>query len=203
MNATPTYRMRARADAVEATRDRLVKAAAAAFGDKPYDEVTLAAVASEAGVSHQTLLNHFGSKEGLYLAAVALVGGRIGKLRAAADPGDVDSIVGALMEQYERYGDGNARTAMLDERSRSVAAMLEMARGYHQDWLAEMFAEHLPPTGAARRDALAALHVATDVFTWKLLRRDLGLSRRATKGTMTRLVTALLRPAPAEARRSR
>ncbi len=200
MNATPTYRMRARADAVEATRDRLVTAAVNAFGDRPYDDVTIAEVAREAGVSHQTLLNHFGSKERLYLAAVEVGGGRIAELRAAAVPGEVDSIVGALMEQYERYGDGNARTAMLDERSPMVASMLEMARGYHQDWLAAMFAEHLPAQGTARREALAALHAATDVFTWKLLRRDLRLSRRATRQTMTRLVTALLRPPPPEKR---
>jgi AcrR family transcriptional regulator len=188
--------MRARADAVEATRRRLLHAGIEAFGARPYDDVTIAAVARDAGVSHQTLLNHFGSKEGLYMAAVEHVGTRIGELRAAAVPGDVPRIVGALMDQYEEFGDGNARAAALDERSAAVAAMLHGARGYHQQWLAEMFAAHLPARGAARREALAALHAATDVFTWKLLRRDLGLSRRATRDTMTRLVRALLAHAP-------
>jgi AcrR family transcriptional regulator len=195
--------MRARADAVEATRARLLQAGIEAFGDRPYDDVTIAALARDAGVSHQTLLNHFGSKEGLYMAAVAQVGGRIGEIRAAAVPGDVPSIVGALMDQYEEFGDGNARAAALDERSTAVTAMLVGARAYHQQWLAEMFAARLPAAGAARREALAALHVATDVFTWKLLRRDLGLSRRATSDTMTRLVTALLRHAPTDRRRTR
>jgi AcrR family transcriptional regulator len=202
-SSASTYRMRARADAVEATRERLLQAAIAAFGGRAYDDVTLAAVAREAEVSHQTLLNHFGSKEGLYMAAVERVGGRIGEIRASAIPGDVASIVGVLMDQYEQFGDGNARAAALDERSQAVAAMLAGARAYHQRWLAEMFGAYVPVSGAARRHALAALHVATDVFTWKLLRRDLGLSRRATSDTMTRLVSALLTGAPADARRSR
>jgi AcrR family transcriptional regulator len=195
--------MRARADAVEATRRRLIQSGLDAFSARLYDDVTIASVARDAGVSHQTLLNHFGSKEGLYAALVEVAAERIGDTRSGATPGDVASIVGALMDQYEQHGDGNARAAALDERIPAVAAMLVRAREYHQQWLAEMFADHLPPAGAARREALAALHAATDVYTWKLLRRDLGLSRRATSDTMTRIVTALLRTTPADPRRNR
>jgi AcrR family transcriptional regulator len=192
--------MRARADAVEATRERLLEAGREAFEGRPYDEVTIAAVARAAGVSHQTLLNHFGSKEGLYVALVERAAGRIAALRSGAVAGDVASVVAALMDQYERYGDGNARVAALNERIPAVAAMLALARGYHQEWLAEMFADRLPASGAARREALAALHAATDVFTWRLLRRDLGLSRRATADTIQRLLAAGL--GPPHARRS-
>jgi AcrR family transcriptional regulator len=201
--SAPAYRMRARADAVEATRGRLIQSALAAFSARLYDDVTIASVARDAGVSHQTLLNHFGSKEGLYSAAVEVAAERIGDTRAGAIPGNAASIVGALIDQYEQHGDANARAAALDERIPAVAAMLVRARAYHQQWLAEMFADHLPAAGARRRDALAALHAATDVYTWKLLRRDLGLSRRATSDTMTRIVTALLRTTPADTRRTR
>src|SRR4051812_2162673 len=186
MASTSNSRMQARADAVEATRARLIHAATEAFMEHPYDDVTIAELARQAGVSHQTLLNHFGSKDALYLAAGEVVGARVGELRAGAVPGDVASIVAALMRQYEELGDGNARAAALNERSEAVAAMLDVARAHHQDWLAEMFAAWLPASGAARRHALAALHAATDVFTWKLLRRDLALSRRATTDVMTR-----------------
>jgi AcrR family transcriptional regulator len=190
--------MRSRADAVDATRARILDAALEAFGARPYDQVTIVGLAREAGVSHQTLLNHFHSKEGLYLAAVETVGARIAELRAGARPGDVTSIVGALVDQYEEFGDGNARAAALDERIPTVAAMLARARAYHQDWLAQMFADRLPPGGKARREALAALHAATDVFTWKLLRRDLRLSRRVTQDIMVRLVTGVLAAEPPE-----
>ena len=63
---TRTYRMGARADAVEASRERMARAALARFIAEPYDAVTIASVAKDAGVSHQTVLNHFDSKEGLF-----------------------------------------------------------------------------------------------------------------------------------------
>ena len=107
----PAYRMRARADAVEATRGRLIQSALKAFSARLYDDVTIASVARDAGVSHQTLINHFGTKQGLYAAAVEFAAKRIGDVRAGAIAGDVTSIVGALMDQYEEHGDGNARAA--------------------------------------------------------------------------------------------
>ena len=48
---TRTYRMGARADAVEASRERIARAALARFIAEPYDAVTIASVAKDAGVS--------------------------------------------------------------------------------------------------------------------------------------------------------
>lgn len=192
LSSTPTQRMRARAEAVEETRARLLRAAGEAFSKQAYNDVKLGAIAGEAGVTQQTLFNHFGSKAALYSACVEAAHERIKDVRTGAVPGDARSVVSALIEQYERGGDANARAAALEERIPAVTAMLALARSYHLDWLAEMFADALPAGGAARREALAALHAATDVFTWKLLRRDLGLSRRATTDVMNRLVTGLL-----------
>ena len=59
-----TYRMQARAEGVERTRERILRVAPARFVDLPYDDVRLADVAADAGVTQQTLLNHFSSKEG-------------------------------------------------------------------------------------------------------------------------------------------
>ena len=67
--AARTYTMRARAEAVEATRERIARAAMQRFLAEPYEDVTIASVARDAGVSHQTLLNHFESKDGLFAAA--------------------------------------------------------------------------------------------------------------------------------------
>ena len=50
----------------------------------------------------------------------------------------------------------------------------------------------MEPLRAAARNAVLALYAATDVFSWKLLRRDLGLSRRATQQVITDMVEALL-----------
>ena len=190
--AARAYTMRARAEAVEATRERIARVAMQRFLAEPYDEVTIASVARDAGVSHQTLLNHFESKDGLFAAAAErfsadLAGSREG--RATSDP---DSVVALLMEQFERSGDGNVRLALLQERIEAVRAGLEQARANHQGWLAEVFADSLPTDPGERRRTLAALHAATDVYTWKLLRRDLGHGRRAAQRIMTEMVRAIL-----------
>ena len=54
-----------------------------------------------------------------------------------------------------------------------------------------VFADRLPQAPPERRRALAALHAATDVYTWKLLRRDLGLGRRTAQQVMTEMVEAI------------
>ena len=46
-----------------------------------------------------------------------------------------------------------------------------------------------------------ALHAATDVYTWKLLRRDLGLARAETERTIVQLVEGVLGRDPKEPNR--
>jgi len=54
--------------------------------------------------------------------------------------------------------------------------------------VATAFAEPLSKLDApGRANALDALVVAMDVYTWKLLRRDMGRSAAGTGRTMTRL----------------
>jgi len=185
------YTMRARAEAAEATRDRIARAAMARFLAQLYDDVTIAAVAADAGVSAQTVLNHFESKEGLFTAAAERFSADMAGARERTRPHDAATAVAALMEQFERSGDGNVRLALLDERIPAVKAALDDGRSFHQQFLAGVFAERLPRAAAERRRALAALHVATDVYTWKLLRRDLGLGRRAAQQVMTEMVEAI------------
>ena len=67
--APPPYRQTARAAAAAATRERILEVATEHFLARYYDDVTLAAIAKEAGVSQQTVINHFASKEGLLEAA--------------------------------------------------------------------------------------------------------------------------------------
>jgi len=186
-----TYTMRARAEAVEATRDRIARAAMARFLAQLYDDVTIAAVAADAGVSAQTVLNHFESKEGLFTAAAAIFSADLASTREQSPPRDAAGAVASLVEQFEASGDGNVRLAVLDERIPAVKAALETGRASHQELLGRVFGDRLPGGAAERRRALAALHAATDVYTWKLLRRDLGLGRAATQQVMTQMVEAI------------
>ena len=70
------YSMELRAAAAEATRERILTAAAEAFLEGWYDDVTIAAIAARAGVSGQTVINHFGSKEELATTAYEQVSER-------------------------------------------------------------------------------------------------------------------------------
>ena len=55
-----------------------------------------------------------------------------------------------------------------------------------------MFAPYLPAAGKRQDELVDLLVVATDVYAWKLLRRDRGLSRQDTENRISSLVRAVL-----------
>ena len=183
MKTQRAYSMELRAAAAEATHDRILSAAADAFIEQWYDDVTIASVAKRAGVSGQTVANHFGSKEQLFTAVHQRIGGEIVGRRYRPEPGDVRGAVEALVEDYELTGDGVVRFLALEEKVPSLAPALAEGRRGHREWVEAMFqAPELVPE----------LVVATDVYTWKLLRRDQGLSRDETVASILKIVEALL-----------
>jgi AcrR family transcriptional regulator len=190
------YRLSARAQGAQRTRERILRVARDRFVERPYDEVTLADVAGGAGVTQQTLLNHFSSKEGLLLALGEVLGPEIRALRGTPAPGDVRGTVRALVRQYEQLGDANVRLQAVAERIPALAAGLDAARREHLAWLEQVFGDQIPEEPRERRRALAGLYAATDVGSWKLLRRDLGLSRADTTAVLEHLVRAAAAPTP-------
>jgi AcrR family transcriptional regulator len=177
------YNMELRAAAAEATRERILEAAGAAFLEHFYDDVTIASVAKRAGVSGQTVLNHFHSKEGLFTAAHERLGEELIERRYSPEPGDVRGAVEALVEDYEITGDAVIRLLALEERVPSLAPVLATGRNGHREWVEAMF---------RAPELTGEFVVATDVYTWKLLRRDQGLSRDETVASILRIVEALL-----------
>lgn len=189
---TRTYRLQARAEGVERTRERILQAAKQHFFTLPFDEVRLADVAADAGVTQQTLLNHFSSKEGLLVSLVEFVGADVAELRGPVRPGDVDRAARALMREYEALGDATVRLVAVAERIPVLREGIEQARAVHTAWLEEVFGDCLPADPRARRRSLAALYAVTDVGTWKLLRRDLRHSRVETTAVLKSLLRAAL-----------
>jgi len=183
--------MSGRAVGTARTRERLLAVATDHFVRRSYDEVTLAEVAREAGVTQQTLLNHFSSKEGLFLAYVGAMGEEIQALRGRPAPGDVAAAARAVVRQYERFGDANVRAAPLAERLPVLRQLRDQGRAFHQTWLEEVFAAQLPGDPGSRRRTVARLYVATDVHTWHVLRRELNHSLAET----TALIESMLRAA--------
>ena len=191
-DTTRSYRMQARAQGVQRTRERILAVARSRFLEMPYDEVRLADVAAEAEVTQQTLLNHFSSKEGLFLAVVDVLGPEIEALRGPVVPGDAAAFARGLVRQYEALGDANVRLAAAAERIPVLTTALERGRARHTAFLEEAFGAQLPTGARERRRALAALYAVTDVGTWKLLRRDLGHSRSETTAVLELLLRAAL-----------
>jgi AcrR family transcriptional regulator len=184
--------MVARAEKREQTQRRIVAAMKEAVMSTAYPSIRIADVAASAQVSSQTVHQHFESKERLFMAAIAELGQEILAARRGTAPRDVAGVVRELVAEYERYGDVNWSLLLLEQESQAVAAALRIGRAAHRAWLEERFAPSLPTDPRRRRQVLDGLYVATDVGTWKLLRRDLALSRARTRSAMEVIVRGIL-----------
>jgi len=175
------------------TRESILDAAVALFADAYYDEVTLADVAQHARVSQQTVVNHFGGKAELYLTGVQeRWAPLINEARQRAKPGDVTSIVRIACDDYEVTGDGTIRGLALAGRFDELAQVMAGGRASHRAWVEQCFAPLLPTSPGERNRLVTLLAVCLDVRTWFQLRRESGLSQRATRTHMEALVRAVL-----------
>ena len=186
------YTLRARAEAVEQTRLRILSCARDALFGLPFDEVTLPRVAAQAEVTVQTVRNHFESKEGLLTALTEQLSRDLLDARRAAGPTDSATAAAMLAGEYERYGRAYTRLMAAVESSPALAAMAQRGRAEHLRWLEETFGHRLPPDARRRDQVLAALYAATDVGTWRLVRLDLGQGAEATIEVLTTLIDGAL-----------
>ena len=186
------YRMTARADAAAATGERILDAAEELFWKEPLERIALAEVAAGAGVSVQTVIRRFGSKDGVMEAAAQRAIGQVRDQRDRAPVGDVPGAVANLLDHYEAVGDRALRLLSEEDRSPAMARYTEDGRRLHRDWVRRTFAPQLAGRrGAERRRRLAQLVAICDVYTWKLLRRDAGLSRAQTERALVELIDGL------------
>jgi AcrR family transcriptional regulator len=187
------YAMRARAESAEQTTRRVHTAAAELFAERPFGEVTLRAVAERAGVTLQTVLRKFGSKEALFEATAIELQRAIFAARAPARPGDVRSAIEALVASYEAMGDLGWRGLCQEDQFDFVRDAMREARKGHRAWIEASFAPLLPDRGPERDRRVLLIFAATDYYVWKLYRRDLALGRATTIERMTELCLAASR----------
>jgi AcrR family transcriptional regulator len=187
---TRTYRQTSRAAAAEATRERIVEVAMKRFMDDWYDEVTLRVIASDAGVALQTVVNHFGTKEGVLEAAIERLNTTIRNARFGVTPDDLDGAISALVGDYERTGPGNLRAIAVAHRVPTFARALQRGRAAHLEWV-ELAFPTLIAAGTHRQTRIAQIATVTDVESWNLLRRDHGLTRKQTETAIKELLQGL------------
>jgi AcrR family transcriptional regulator len=191
------YRQTARAEAAEQTATRILDAFEALVRDTWVDEVTLDKVAADAGVSVQTVVRKFGGKEGLFYGIQSRLERDINARRFAVAPGDIEGAVQTLVVEYDTVGDLVMRGLVQEDRFPAVKRLTDLGRASHRAWLARTFASHLeglPPKAAERR--LDAIVAATDLYIWKLVRRDMGRSPAALRAVMTDLLRGALGSTP-------
>jgi AcrR family transcriptional regulator len=149
-------------------------------------------IAERAGVTVQTILRRYSSKDDL-IAAAANDARR--SLRSQCDEVPVGDVVGAikvLVHTYEEHGDRVLRLLAQEGRVAAFQLITEAARAYHHQWVERVFAPLLVKrSGSRRRRLLAQLIAVCDLYFWKALRRDLGLSRDGTERAMIDAVVAI------------
>ena len=173
----------------------ILEAAGEIIATEDFDAVSMRRVAAKANVSLSTVVRHFGTKDAL-LAALVSQGEDDEEredLRRSIEPGDVSAAVRVVVGDYEEGGRGLMHMLAQEHRFPALSALLDLGRGGHRGWVKWAFAPQLARRAGSRRAQLEdLLVVATDVYTWKLLRIDRGLSARATGSAMTELCEAVV-----------
>jgi AcrR family transcriptional regulator len=187
--------MVARAHAAERTAERVLEATTELYSARFYDEVSLEDIAARAGVTVQTVLRRFGSKDGLLAAAAERVDQELELPRAEVPAGDVRAAAACVVGDYERHGDAIMHWLAQERRVPFLQRFVERGRREHEAWVDRVFASALAArAGRERRRLRAQLVAVFDVYTWQLLRRQAGLGRTETQRAISELATGLLIP---------
>ncbi len=187
------YNKMARARAQQQTRDALLEAATDEFVEGTWQRTSLESLAAKAGVTKQTLLRHFGSKDGLFMQALMRGVAQIRDQRWSAPTSDVAGAVDNVLDHYEAWGERSMRVGAWQSGPRMLAVFSQGARQLHYDWVEYAFGpwlENLSETARIRRRA--ALIALCDVQTWWILSHDLGLPRSEVHAIVTDLVERLI-----------
>lgn len=100
------------------------------------------------------------------------------------------------MGHYERIGEVMLRLLAQEARLAALHDAAETGRRIHRDWVDRAFAPYLEPlAGPERRLREGQLVALTDLYVWKVLRRDMGFGRRRTEEAMAEMVSSLLKGA--------
>jgi AcrR family transcriptional regulator len=188
------YKQVARAQAQQRTRDALQDAAIEEFTRSDWAKVSLETLAARAGVTKQTLLRHFGSKDGLLMQALTRSVADAVEQRWSAPRGDIGGAVENVLDHYEAWGEHSLRVgAWLESGSPMLANLSRGARQLHYDWIEYAFGPQLERLhGEERVRCRAALIALCDVHTWWLLSHDLAFERSEVSATMTNAIERLL-----------
>jgi AcrR family transcriptional regulator len=172
------------------TRDNIINATERLLTNKLLYEIDLKAIAQEAGTTVQTVLRHMESRDGCLLAVVKVVSARIEAQRSNSDYNSIEAIIADLIEHYESEGKLILNFLAQEQKGDSfVSNIIKEGRAYHRNWVKRCFANYLHSHTDSEIDALV---LATDIYSWKLLRLDIGRRRNESQTIITNMVMKIL-----------
>lgn len=193
-NSSRSYSMTQRAKRAAETAEKIISSTFQLWKDNPLNEITLEKVAESSGVTIRTILRKFGSREGLIQACLEHDASEIIEERALAPAGELDGIMEALLSSYEKMGEAGIRTIYMENELKEARDIGEKGRKVHREWCARVFAPFLPdPVHQDYEIKLTAFITATEIYLWKLLRKDLGYDQDKTFRVFKMLVEGLVK----------
>lgn len=137
----------------EGTRRAILDAARAAFAARGFEQATIRAVAAEAGVDPSMVMRYFGSKAGLFTAAVTM-DLHIPDLRSVAIEDRGEQLTRVFVSRWEQPPSGDEMIAML-----RAGVTSEIVAAQFQSVLTQLVTDPIAALGddkAAERGALIA-----------------------------------------------
>jgi len=169
------YRQTVRLAAAANLRSRVLKAFHDLLLRRWIDEITLDEVAASAATTRQSVIRLFGGKDGLLEAVIGLI--RAQAVPRVSMPEEISgrAALKALLSHYEAAGDMVVRLLAQEERHAALRPLLAQGRREHRAWVAQRFGSAQGDLSDLERERqITRLVAATDIYTWKLLRRDFG-----------------------------
>ena len=186
------YRLGVRAETAAETARAILRATVELYGERFYDQVSLEDIAERAGVTVQTLIRRFGSKDELISAAADAARKAIRSQRNDTPVGDIAAAARALVDTYEAHGDRVLRMLAQEDRIPAFRLITDTGRAHQYAWVDRIFAPLLAKQSRRDRQCLRAQIIAVcDVYVWKVLRRDLGMSADETQRAILQMHAAL------------
>ncbi|MFN2594902.1 MAG: TetR/AcrR family transcriptional regulator [Actinomycetota bacterium] len=192
MGKSRTYVKVARAEAEQRTRAALLDSAEQAFFAGAWQATTLEAIAAGAGVTKQTLLRHFGTKDGLLEQTFQRAFERVQEQRMRVPGNDIEAAIENLLQHYDSVGDASLKIAAM-RGGGLIAEIGRRARQLHYDWIDHAFGARLGfMPQRERAHVRAVLITICDVRAWDILVNELGLNRGETKTALILSIRRLL-----------
>lgn len=177
----------------ENTRLKIIKAFGRLWNQYSIKEITLEMVSGEAGVTTRTIMRKFGSKEGLLAESLTVLAAEIESSRKETKASDIDAVLQALLSNYETMGEAAIRTISLEPELEIARQIGQKGRELHRNWCIQMFSSYLPdPNTPEFEIQLNSFIAATEIYLWKLMRKDLKLSKEQTFEIFKNMINGLI-----------